>query len=44
MFSNFSIKNYADQLALTANFLQVEKKKKTFSGLVSRFEIKSHLI
>ena len=45
-FFRFLIKNYADQLASTANFLQMVKKisKITLSGLVRRFEMKSHQI
>ena len=45
-FFRFLIKNCADQLASTANFLQLVKKisKMTFSGLVRRFEMKSHQI
>jgi hypothetical protein len=42
----FFIKNYADQMASTANFSQLGEKikKMSFSGLVRRVEIKSHQI
>ena len=45
-FFRFLIKNCADQLASAASFLQPVKKisKMTFSGLVRRFEMKSHQI